>query len=158
MKMRCRVARKKISLAMDDRLAPPARLALGGHLRACPACSAWQQEQSQLADLLRAAPEIRPAPGFHAALRDRMDPAPARRRPLAFPGLFFRPALLRAAMLLVLIFAATLGFFLSGRLDEPAADTAVAVFSRTMNLDTFADLPDDSFGAVYGRLLQGEFQ
>jgi anti-sigma factor RsiW len=158
MKMRCSLARKNISLAMDGRLAPPARQALNGHLQTCPACRAWQQEQSQLAVLLNAAPEVRPTSGFYAALRERLDSAPAWRRPFAFPGLFIQPVLLRAAMVLLLVFSAALGFILGGRLEAPAADTDVAVFSRTMNLDTFADLPDDSFGAVYGRLLQGELQ
>ncbi|HEX7502035.1 MAG TPA: zf-HC2 domain-containing protein [Acidobacteriota bacterium] len=158
MKMRCNVARKNISLAMDNRLAPPGHRALSEHLLVCPSCRSWQQEQSQLSDLLSAAPEIRPAPGFYAALRDRLDFAPPRRQPLAFSGLFFQPALLRAAMVLLLVFSAALGFILGGRLDEPAADTDVAVFSRTMNLDAFADLPADSFGAAYDRLLQGKLQ
>ena len=143
---------------MDGRLAPPARRALGVHVRSCPACRAWQDEQSRLAVLLQAAPEFRPTPGFYAALRGRLDLAPARRRPFAFSPFFLRPALLRAAMLLVLFVSAMMGFLLGGRLDEPAADTAAAVFSRTMNLDAFADLPADSFGAVYDRLLQEKLQ
>lgn len=158
MKMRCNSARKNISLAMDSRLAPLSRQALGEHLRSCSTCRAWQQEQSQLADLLRAVPEISPAPGFYAALRDRLDLAPPRRRPFAFSELFFQPELLRAAMVLLLVFSTMLGFILGGRLEAPAAKTAAAAFSQAMNLDAFADLPTDSFGAVYDRLLQGELQ
>lgn len=158
MKMRCRLARKNISLAMDGRLAPPARQALDGHLQSCPACRAWQQEQSGLADLLRAAPEIRPAPGFYASLRGRLDLSPARRRPFAFSPLFLRPALLRASLVLLLAFSAALGFLLSGGPEAPAAGTDAAAFRQAMNLDAFADLPADSFGAVYDRLLQGDIQ
>ena len=50
------------------------------------------------------------------------------------------------------------GFFLGGRLDAPAADAAAAVFNQTMNLNAYADMPAESFGAVYDRLLQGELQ
>lgn len=156
--MRCSIARKNISLAMDGRLAPPARQALDGHLQACPACRAWQQEQSRFAELLRAAPVIPPAPGFYAALRDRLDLAPARRPLSVLSALFLRPALLRAAMALLLAFSAALGFLLGGRLEAPAAKPDAAAFSQAMNLDIFADLPADSFGAVYDRLLQGNVQ
>jgi hypothetical protein len=69
-----------------------------------------------------------------------------------------RPALLQAAMFMVLIISALLGFFLGGRMDAPAAETAEAVFDQTMNLNAYADMPADSFGAVYDRLLQGELQ
>jgi ubiquinone biosynthesis protein Coq4 len=50
------------------------------------------------------------------------------------------------------------GFFLGGRLEAPAVKAAAAAFNQAMNLDAFADLPADSFGAVYDRLLQGEIQ
>ena len=156
--MRCSLARKNISLAMDGRLAAPARQALDGHMQACPACRAWRQEQSELADLLRAAPEILPAPGFYAALRGRLDLSPSGRRPFLLSALFFRPALLRAAMVLLLAFSAALGFLLGGRLEAPAARTDAAAFSQAMNLDVFADLPAESFGGVYDRLLQGNIQ
>ena len=159
MKMHCRKARKNISLAMDDRLAPPARQALDGHLQACPACRAWQQEQSRFADLLRAAPGSLPPPGFMPPCASGWIRTPARRPSSrhfrAFPS---GRRWLRAAMVLLLAFSAALGFLLSGRLDAPAAKSDAAAFSQAMNLDVFADLPADSFGAVYDRLLQGNVQ
>jgi hypothetical protein len=158
MKMRCMTARKSISLAMDNRLDLSARKALREHLQVCPDCLGWQQEQSQIADLLRSAPEVHCAPGFYGALRDRLDLSPARRRPFVFSTLFFRPAFVRAAMLLLLVLSTALGFFLGGRLEAPVIESDSAAFSRAMNLDAFADLPGDSFGAVYDRLLQGEIQ
>jgi predicted anti-sigma-YlaC factor YlaD len=158
MKMRCHKARKNISLAMDDRLGPSDRQALREHLQACPACRAWEREQSRLAARLRTVPEIRPGPGFYAALRGRLDLSPARRPPSVFTSIWFRPALLRAALLLLLVLSTALGFFLGGRLEAPAAEPDASAFSRAMNLDAFADLPAGSFGAVYDRLLQGEIQ
>ncbi len=40
----------------------------------------------------------------------------------------------------------------------PRPSPTSAAFSQAMNLDIFADLPADSFGAVYDRLLQGNVQ
>ena len=59
-------------------------------------------------------------------------------------------------MLLLFVFSALFGFF-PGRPtgSQPPAPQAAA-FSQALNLDAFADLPGDSFGAVYERLLQGE--
>jgi len=158
MKMRCSIARKNISLAMDGRLAPTARQALNGHIQACPACRTWQQEQSWLLDLVKTPSRLQPSPGFYSGLRDKIEPSAARPRLFAFSPDFFRPALLRAAMVLALILSALLGFVLSGPLDRPAGSNDAAAFSQAMNLDIFADLPADSFGAVYDRLLQGEIQ
>jgi len=158
MKMRCHNARKNISLAMDDRLGPDAQRALQGHLQACPACRLWQQEQSQVAERLSAVPELHAAPGFYAALRDRLDLPENRRRSFGLFTPFFHPTLFRAAMLLLLLFSGALGFFLGGRLESPPAKNGAAAFSQAMNLDVFADLPADSFGAVYDRLLQGKIQ
>jgi len=156
--MRCVKARKTISLAMDDRLAPAARAGLQGHLQACPSCREWQQEQSWLAGLVRTPQAIAPSLGFHAGLMTRVASAPRRRPLFAFTLPVLRPVALRAAMLLLLVFSALLGFFLSGRLDAPAASAEMAAFSQAMNLDAFADAPAGSFAAVYERLLLGELQ
>ncbi len=61
-------------------------------------------------------------------------------------------------MVLVLVFSALLGYFLGGTADSPAVNADAEVFNRTLNLNAFSDLPADSFGAVYGRLLQGDPQ
>jgi predicted anti-sigma-YlaC factor YlaD len=158
MKMRCQIASKNISLAMDGRLEQAATEALAEHLRACPSCREWQQEQSWLRDLVRAPQEVAPSPGFPAGLMARIAAAPRRRPFFAFSLPVFRPVLLRAAMLFLIVFSALLGFFLSGRLEAPAASADMAAFSQTMNLDAFADAPAGSFAAVYDRLLQGELQ
>ncbi len=155
--MRCIKARKNISLAMDDRLAPAARAGLQEHLQACPSCLEWQQEQSWLRDLVGTKQAIEPGPGFHAGVMAQVAAAPRRPRLYALSSLFYRPMVLRAAMLLLLVFSALLGFFLSGRLETPTVAVRTA-FNQTLNLDAFADQPGDSFGAVYGRLLQGELQ
>lgn len=158
MKMRCRKARKNISLAMDSRLVPPARQALREHLQVCSVCRGWQQEQSWLLDMVKTPQVLQPSPVFFAGLQDKINRSQARPRLFAFSSYSFRPALLRAAMLLVLMLSAVLGFVLGGRLEAPAAKTAAAAFSQAMNLDAFADLPADSFGAVYDRVLQGKIQ
>jgi hypothetical protein len=156
--MRCQKARKFISLALDERLKPSASDSLAAHLRACDSCSAWRQEQSWLIDLLQTPQAIAPGPGFHAGLMARVAASAAANRFFSLPRAFSRPAVLRAAMVLLLVFSAALGFFLGAPLLDPAPDTRVAAFSRTLNLDAFADLPAGSFGAVYDRLLQGEAQ
>ena len=158
MKMRCKKARKNISLAMDERLTAAALEKLDDHLRGCPSCQNWNRQQLWLRDQIRMAEMIQPSPGFYAQLQNRISQDSARPRLFAFGDGALRPALLQAAMLMVLILSALLGFFLGGRMDAPAAETAEAVFDQTMNLNAYADMPADSFGAVYHRLLQGELQ
>jgi len=158
MKMRCQKARKYVSLAMDRRLGPEASHELAEHLSACPACRERQQEQAWLLELVNASPGLQPSPRFYAALREKIDHDLARPKLFAFSPAPLRPALLRAAMFLILAISAMFGFILSGRLDAPAATTPAAVFDQTLNLNAYADMPADSFGAVYDRLLQGEFR
>lgn len=156
--MRCKKAIKNISLAMDSRLEPTAEQALRQHLQACPACRAWQHEQSWLQELVKTPRAVQPAPGFFAGLQDRINKSQARPRLFAFSPFSLRPVLLRAAMFLILLFSAAFGFFLGGRLEAPAANTADAAFDQAMNLDAFADAPAGSFASVYERLLQGELR
>ena len=154
MKMQCKKARKNISLALDSRLQPDAWAGLHAHLDGCQACRDWQKGQAGLLALMKSPlPAPEPSGNFCAVLLGRID-RPHQQRWIRFAPLAFRPVLLRAAMLLILIFSAWLSFSLSGRLDAPAADAA-AVFRETMNLEAFADLPAESFGAVYEGLLQG---
>ena len=154
--MRCTIARKNISLDLDDRLEPGARANLQEHVRTCSSCREWQAEQAWLQGLVRAPREIAPSPGFHAGLRARIGPTGVR--PARFSPLFLRPALRRAAVFLAFLASAVAGFFLGGRLEAPAAGAENAVFNQTMVLDAFADTPGDSFGGVYERLLRGELQ
>jgi len=158
MKMDCKKARKKISLAVDGRLETAARESLQGHLDLCQSCRNWQQEQSFIQELFSAREVLEPGPGFYQKLQMKIDSSSLAGRFFFINPAVFRPALLRAAIFLVLIFSALLGFFLSGRLDAPATETAAAVFNQTMNLNAYDDMPADSFGAVYERLLQGELQ
>jgi predicted anti-sigma-YlaC factor YlaD len=157
MKMHCKKARKNISLALDSRLQPAAMEKLQTHLDVCSACCEWQKEQAWFLNLMKtpqAAPQ--PAANFHAVLLGKINEShePAK----LFMLSAFRPAMLRAAMVLVLIFSAFLGFFLSGRLDATAGSSAAAIFSQTLNLNAYADMPAESFGSVYDRLLQGGLQ
>ena len=158
MKMRCKKARKNISLAMDERLTAAALEKLDDHLRGCPSCQNWNRQQLWLRDQIKPPEMIQPSPWFYEQLQNKINKASARPRLLALGAGALRPALLQAAMLMVLILSALLGFFLGGRMDAPAAETAEAVFDQTMNLNAYADMPADSFGAVYDRLLQGELQ
>jgi hypothetical protein len=158
MKMECKKARKKISLALDGRLETIARESLQGHLDLCRSCRNWQREQSLIQELFYAREVLEPGPGFYQKLQVKIDSFSLADRFFFINPAVFRPALLRAAMFLILIFSALLGFFLSGRLDAPATESTAAVFNQTMNLNAYADMPADSFGAVYERLLQGEFQ
>jgi predicted anti-sigma-YlaC factor YlaD len=159
MKMRCKKARKNISLAMDSRLQPTAEEQLKTHLKVCPTCREWQEEQSWLHNLTKTPPALRqPFPDFYAILQDKINESQVRKSLFVLSPTSFRPAMLRAAMFLILVFSALVGFFLSGRLDVPAVDSTAAVFSQTLNLSVFTDLPADSFGAVYDRLLQGELE
>jgi len=158
MKMRCKKARKYVSLAMDKRLEPGADQALGDHLHACPLCRAWQQKQFWLQELVQAPPAIAPDQRFHAGVMERIAASSRPARFFVFSPACFRPAVLRAALVLLLVFSAALGFFLGGPLLDPAPDSQATAFNQTLNLDAFADLPGNSFGAVYDRLLQGELQ
>jgi predicted anti-sigma-YlaC factor YlaD len=158
MNMRCQKAKKNISLALDKRLGPAVQEKLQAHLHSCPSCQNWKRQQLWLREQIKVQAMIQPSPAFFAQIQNMIDKATTRPRLFSFDPAVFRPALLRAAMFLVLIFSALVGFFLSGRLDAPAAETAAAVFNQNMNLNAFADMPADSFGAVYDRLLQGEIQ
>jgi len=156
MKMRCQNAKKNISLALDARLRPAELGRLQEHLRACPSCRSWQQEQDRLLEMIRTPRDVQPSPDFYPDLRQRI--AVSRPRIFAFSPLAFRPAALRAALALVIVLSVLLGFFLGGRLETPAAGADAAVFNQTMNLNAYADMPAESFGAVYDSLLQGELQ
>jgi predicted anti-sigma-YlaC factor YlaD len=158
MKMRCQKARKFISLAMDGRLERAAGKELAAHLDGCPACREWQQEQSWLLDLVGTPQVMAASRDFHAGVMSRI--AASSQRPPIFDlsRLLFRPVMLRAAMVLLLVVSAAMGFFLGAPLLDPGPDTRAAAFNRTLNLDAFADLPADSFGAVYDRLLRGEIR
>ncbi|MBN2400208.1 MAG: zf-HC2 domain-containing protein [Candidatus Aminicenantes bacterium] len=157
MKITCKKARKNISLALDCRLQMQALTQLQTHLDVCPACRDWQQEQLWLLKLLQA-PQIsnQPSVDFYKMLQSQINESPGQPKLVAFLPSALRPSLLRAAMLLILILSALFGFILSGRLDAGAIDSTAMVFSRTVNLEAFADLPAESFGAVYAHLLQGE--
>ena len=156
--MRCQKAEKFISLALDQRLEPAAMSELAAHLQGCPACRERQQEQSWLLNLVRTPRVLAPGHDFHANVMARIATSSTRPQVFDLSRLFFRPVMLRAAMVLLLVVSAAMGFFLGAPLLDPAPDTRAAAFSRTLNLDAFADLPADSFGAVYDRLLQGEIQ
>jgi len=156
--MRCQKARKFISLAMDGRLERAAGKALAAHLDDCPACREWQQEQSWLLDLVRTPHTMTPSHDVHARVMSRIASSSPRPPVLDLSGLLFRPVMLRAAMVLLLVVSAAMGFFLGAPLLDSAPDARAAAFNQTLNLDAFADLPADSFGAVYDRLLQGEIQ
>ena len=159
MKMQCKKARKTISLALDSRLTAAVSAELNGHLDDCPACRDWQKGQAWIQQRIKAAPiPVQLSANLFSVLQNKINEPRKQKEFFTFSPSAFRPALLRAAMLLILAFSALLGFFLSGRLDARAADPATTVFSRTMNLDAFADLPAESFGAVYDRLLQGGLQ
>jgi predicted anti-sigma-YlaC factor YlaD len=158
MKMRCKKARKNISLAMDSRLEAVVQKELQTHLRSCPSCQSWNRQQLWLREQIKAPELIQPSPDFFAQIQKKIAKNAARPRLFPFDRAVFRPILLRAAMLLILIFAAWSGFSLSDRLDVPVAETTAAVFNQTMNLNVYADMPAESFGAVYDRLLQGEPQ
>lgn len=164
--MRCQKARRSISLAMDDRLPPAVRSKLNEHLQACVSCREWQKEQSWLRRLVAPPLELQPGRALHGAVMARVAAASlrgaksaSRRRGLFIPTpALIRPALLRAAALLIFVFSALFGLFLGARLERSAPANGAAAFSQALNLDVFADLPGDSFGAVYERLLQGEIQ
>jgi len=143
---------------MDSRLETAAMQQLQAHLLVCPSCRNWQQEQSWLLGLIKTPQALQPSPGFYAGLHYRIHESRARSRFFVFSPDSFSPALLRAAMILLLILSTAAGFFLGGPLPDPAFDSQVSAFDQTLNLDAFADLPGDSFGAVYERLLQGELQ
>jgi len=155
MKMRCKKARKNISLAMDGRLKKAAGMNLQGHLDLCPSCRNWQQEQSALQGMFSTQEALEPGPGFYRKLQMKIDSSPAQGRFFFINPTLFRPVFLRAAMVLILLFAAFIGFSLGNRLDAPAGDGSATVFNQALNLDAFADAPAESFGAVYERLLQG---
>lgn len=161
MKMQCKKARRNISLALDSRLQPSAGERLKTHLDACPACRDWQKEQLELMGLMQSAqPLPLPSPGFYAVLRDKINEPRQRSKFFILSPFSYRPELLRAAIFLLFVFSALFGLFLGGRLERATlgADASQSVFSQVLNLGTFADLPADSFGAVYERLLQGELQ
>jgi predicted anti-sigma-YlaC factor YlaD len=156
--MRCRQAKRSVCLALDGRLSQAARPRLQAHLEGCPSCREWQQAQAWLRSRLQHLEAPAPAPGFQAAVQARVAAAGARRRRALPPLTLLRPALLRAAAILVLALSALLGYALSSRLERPSPATVAAAFDRALNLDAFADLPGGSFAAVHERLLTEEFR
>ncbi len=156
--MRCQKARKFISLAMDERLTPARHEKLDAHLHSCSPCREWREEQTWLGRLIAAPPAVDPGPGLREAVMARIAKASPRKGLIVFPTLSLTPALLRAAALLVFVFSALFGLVLGAHLEDRAMANGAAAFSQALNLEAFADLPDDSFGAVYERLLQGEIQ
>jgi hypothetical protein len=143
---------------MDSRLGPDVLAGLQTHLQACPSCQNWNEEQLWLREQTKAPEMMQASPAFFVKIQNKIAESAVRPRWFAIDPTAFRPAMLRTAMLFILIFSALLGFFLGNSLDAPAPETAAAVFSQTMNLNAYADMPAESFGAVYERLLQGELQ
>jgi len=154
--MRCQKARKSVSLALDKRLFPAWQEKLDAHVRACSSCRSWRDEQSRLQRLIAMPPALDPGPGLTAAVMARIAAASPGR--VVSPTLSLPPALLRVAALLLFAFSAAFGLFLGSRLEGSPASAGAAAFSQALNLEAFADLPDDSFGAVYERLLLGDDQ
>ncbi len=152
--MSCNKLRKQIVLALDGRLDPGPDWQ--SHLSVCPACRTWLEEQRAVADLLATPVRLEPSSAFAATLqrRIRMVPPPSGR--IRLP-LIVWPALARQAALALIFSAAVLiGLLLGPGPLPPDADEGSASFQRTLNLELFADLPAESFGAVYAGLLQGE--
>jgi hypothetical protein len=156
MKMRCKKARKRISLALDGRLKKARTENLQGHLSLCPSCRNWQQEQLFFKGLPSFQKVLEPGPGFYQKLKMKIDGSPAPNRSFYFDRSVFQPILLRAAMLLLMILSALFGFSLGTRLDVPGVGDSTMVFNQALNMEAFADAPAESFGAVYEHLLQGD--
>ena len=101
---------------------------------------------------------IQPSPGFLAALQNRIEQTrPGRSRSFSSRPLSGRSCCGRPCSW-YWSFRPCWAITWAGPPDSPAANADAEVFSQTMNLNAFADLPADSFGAVYGRLLQGDPQ
>ncbi|HNX97829.1 MAG TPA: zf-HC2 domain-containing protein [Candidatus Aminicenantes bacterium] len=155
MKTNCRKMRKWASLDLDGRLPPPRSRALGQHLSRCPACRAWQEQQEELAALLATPVPGQLSPLFALHLSQRIT---ARRSRWSFPWLplpTLRPLALRTGTLLLFLAAVAAGFRFGAPPRPPTVGNGTLAFNRTLNLELFADLPADSFGAVYADLLQG---
>lgn len=155
MKTNCRKMRKWASLDLDGRLPPPWNQTLGQHLARCPACRAWREQQEELATLLATPVPGQLSPLFALRLSQRIS---ARRSRWSFPWLplpRLRHLALRACTLLLFLGAVAAGFRFGAPPRPPAAGNDTLAFNRTLNLELFADLPADSFGAVYAALLQG---
>jgi predicted anti-sigma-YlaC factor YlaD len=154
--MNCKNARKKISLALDNRLEKANRESLQGHLDLCRSCRNWQQEQSLIQELFSTREVIEPGQGFSQKLQMKINSSSSPSRFFFLNQTVFQPILLRAAILLIMIFSALIGFSLGNRLNVPATGADAVAFNLALNMDAFADLPAESFGAVYGHLLQGD--
>ncbi|HNX98054.1 MAG TPA: zf-HC2 domain-containing protein [Candidatus Aminicenantes bacterium] len=155
MKTNCKKMRKWASLDLDDRLSLPLSQALEQHLTRCPACHAWRAQQEELVTLLATPVPSQLSPLFAHHLSQRIT---ASRSPWSFPWLVLpklRLLAMQAGTLLLFLGAIAAGFRFGAPPRPPAAGNGTLVFNRTLNLELFADLPVDSFGAVYAALLQG---
>ena len=72
-KQTCETIQGLLADAAVGALSVSERAALAEHLAACPACRERAAELRATAELLEAAPEIDPSPGFDAALEARLD-------------------------------------------------------------------------------------
>jgi len=156
MKTNCKKMRKWTSLDLDGRLPPPRRQALEQHLTRCPACRAWREEQEELVTLLATPVPSQLSPLFVPHLFQRIA---AGHSPWSFPRLALprlRTLATQAAILLLFLGGIVAGFRFGAPPRPPATGNGTLAFNRTLNLELFADLPVDSFGAVYAALLQGD--
>ena len=74
--MKCKEYRRKISDALDDRLAPPAREAFEAHGRECPACAEALSALAREEKTARNATEITPRAGFEEKVLARVAAVP----------------------------------------------------------------------------------
>ncbi len=152
--MNCKKIRKYLSLAIDGRRHPGRQECISEHLKNCPSCRSWQEQQQEISEYLSEVPGDTLSPYFSNRLRQRIRSGRSSRAyslPV-FPS--FRRLVITSVMLMVFLLAVFAGLRLGTRGPFSIESEREAVFVRTLELNMFADLPSESFGAVYTSLLQ----
>ncbi|HDQ45428.1 MAG TPA: zf-HC2 domain-containing protein [bacterium] len=144
--MRCKNARKNISVLIDGEPAPDIRdkirEKLRDHLASCEACRTHLSEASAVWDML-VLPDPEPAPYLYTRIRARIESGTRISRAGGWERL-----LLPAAGAAVL----ALGIFLGSRIDPNEQGGTVLTaeeFFGPLDRDVFQDFPAASLGAVY---------
>jgi predicted anti-sigma-YlaC factor YlaD len=157
--MRCFKAKRELSLYLDGELKANRESALFSHLEKCETCRIEKEKMAAVSVILKRPKEIQPSLQFLNKVIRNIEEYDKRKH-VFLPSLYWlRPVLSGFGLILIFVLSTYFGQFLATRnqVENTQIETLMfREFNKIMNIAVFADVPDESFAAVYKTLLKGE--